>query len=293
MKPSQVRYSLSSRSPDGVIMRSVGVRYWRGILAEVNTHRALSKSSSSSRAIPVKKMLRQVVFDTAGPTHWGANQPGMQAQKQLTGWRLWVAKRLWKSAAFFAAFHSWAMMKVGLHKQVANRVTEPFQWSETIISGTDWENLFHLRDHPDSQPEFRELVRNIKKQFDSTEPVLLKSGQWHLPYITQEDRNQMLLDKSTASDSNEILRKISAARCARVSYLNHDGSKPDISKDLGLYERLAGTQPIHASPLEHQATPDRKNHREWIRPDLHGNLHGWVQSRKMIPGETAKDRHYK
>lgn len=239
-------------------------------------------------------MLKQIVCDPAGPSHWGANRPGMQAKEELTGWRLWVAKKLWRSSAFFAAAHSWAMMKVGLHKQVANRPTEPYQYIHAIISGTNWENLYHLRDHEDAQPEFRELVQTIKKEFDFKPVQLLKIGEWHLPYITPEDKDNAWESFGpgvavSLEMVNERLRQISAARCARVSYLTHEGTRPNMEKDLGLYDRLAGSHPIHASPLEHQATPDRKVYSVWRREDLHGNLAGWIQSRKLIPGEHKKE----
>ena len=81
-------------------------------------------------------------------------------------------------------------------------------------------------------------------------PTMRRAGEWHLPYITDEDRGT-----AEATGVPGILQKMSAARCARVSYLNHDGKSPDRDADLNLFERLAGSEPMHASPLEHVARP--------------------------------------
>ena len=92
----------------------------------------------------------------------------------------------------------------------------------------------------------------------------------------------------------ETARQCSAARCARVSYLNHDGTTPNVTKDLETFAKLAGDpngppHPLHASPMEHQATPDRLSHPEkndsWQFPTQHGNFRGWRQFRKMLSGE--------
>lgn len=233
-----------SKSPNGRELTTMSLRYWRGIHAEFLTHRAFSRNASSSRAIPVKTMLKQVWSNPAGPIHWGSNRPGMQATDELRGWRLLVAKLLWKSAAKSAAFHSWAMMKVGLHKQVANRPTEPYQFINVLVTATDFDNFYALRRHKDAQPEMQELANAMYSAQKASTPVTLRYGEWHLPYTSDREFNTYgILDTL----------KLSTARNARVSYLNHDQSNPDAYKDFKLHDSLVGSEPIHASPTEHAA----------------------------------------
>ena len=266
-----------SISEAGVRLVTMQLCYPRFIHSEFMTHRVFSRNASSSRAIPVKKMLEMVRNEPAMPIHWGANQPGMQASQEVQ--HVGVAKDLWCIAAKKAADIAEEMEKMGLHKQVANRILEPFQWIHVIVTATEWEGFFELRAHPDAQPEIHELAIRMREAMEQSTPKLLKRGEWHLPYISEEERG-MYFEK--------VLCQMSAARCARVSYLTHDGQKPDPQKDIELYERLVGSKPMHASPVEHQATPDTYykegsfQEEGWGSEHLHGNFVGWKQFRKSL-----------
>lgn len=258
----EVRVIADSVGPSGIRITTIQMRYWRAIHAEFMTHRAFSRNASSSRAIPVKTMLKQVWNNPAGPLHWGQNRPGMQAKFELTGWRRRTAQLLWRGAAKTACVFAWGLMKLGMHKQVANRILEPFQYISVIVTATDWDNFFKLRDHPDAQPEIQHLAQLIRQAMNHSVPKYLNQHEWHLPYVTDEER---------AIHSVDILRKLSTARCARVSYLTHDGQKPDVEKDIKLHDRLVVAKPIHASPAEHQAmalpssTTTFRNFRGWMQ----------------------------
>ena len=270
-----------SFNPAGNRITTVQTRYWRAIHAELMTHRAFSRNASSSRAIPVQTMLKQVWKDPAGPLHWGVNQPGMQARAEMVGWRRAAAGALWRGAAKMACGFAWGLMKLGTHKQVANRLLEPFQYISVIITATDWDNFFLLRDHEDAQPEIQHLAKCIKTAMNASFPRKLAAGDWHLPYITDEDReaayiarkkNRITRDEPNHEEISALLVKLSVARCARVSYLTHDGKTPSLRKDIELHDRLVVSRPIHASPAEHQAMA------------MHGslryrNLVGWAQYR--------------
>lgn len=253
-----------------------------------------SRNASSSRAVPVMKTIAQVLKDPAGPIHWGQNRPGMQAKSELDGLRRKIAKGLWRAAGVVAAGFAWGMVKVGLHKQVANRILEPWQYIHVVLTSTEWENFFELRLDEDAQPEFRELAQAVKDALDNSTPTLLAIGEWHLPYVTPEDREYV---KSFAVDEEDywnILKNISAARCCRVSFLKHNGLRADVHEDLSLCGKLVGARPLHASPFEHQATPDRYfdqyTYTPWGNPSLHGNLVGWIQNRKIIERDSwSKD----
>lgn len=247
--------------------------YWRAVHAEVMTHRVFSRNASSSRAVPVKKILAQVWSNPVQPFHWGQNQSGMQAKDELTGIRLWAVKKLWNGLAKTTCAFVWAMSQLGLHKQVANRPLEAFQEIHVVLTATDLENFFELRCHEDAQPEIYALAMSMRNALESSVARVLKPGEWHLPYVTEQERATLPV---------EVLKKVSAARCCRVSYLKHDGTVADVETDLRLCDRLVGSRPLHASPFEHQATPDKLNFGIWANPKAHGNLTGWCQHRKEI-----------
>lgn len=253
----------------GQRLTTLELNYPRFIHGELLTHRALSRNSMSSRAIPIAKMIEQVRNDPVIPIHWGMNQPGMQAKDEIDNKA--IARVHWRVAANSAADHAESMAKLGLHKQVVNRILEPFQWMRTIVSATEWSNFFSLRIHPDAEPHIYALAIAMRDAMEASRPVLrvddsLFERSWHLPYVTQYEREFL--------DEPGILCKISAARCARVSYLTHCGASPSVDADLALYERLAGSVPIHASPLEHQALA--------CDDEISGNFVGWIQNRQRV-----------
>lgn len=251
---------------NGKRITTIQLKYPRFIHAEFLTHRVFSRNASSSRAIPVQKMLKQVWSYPAIPVHWGRNQPGMQADEQLQGHRLKLAKMLWKLSGKAMCLFVWSMMKVGMHKQIANRCLEPWQYIHVIVTATEWENFFELRDHKDAQPEIRVLAKCIKYAMEHSPAKVLKEGEWHLPYVYEHERKTYNIKQ---------LQMFSAARCARVSYLTHDGKQPSVIADAQLFNRLVGGVPMHSSPIEHQATPASTS-------DTHsGNFKGWVQFRQI------------
>lgn len=229
-----------------------------------------SRNAASSRAIPLHKLREQVLKDPAEPVHWGKAQKGMQARQELEPQDRKEARDAWLTARREAArVHEW-MERIGLAKQVANRILEPWMWMESIWTATTpgWDNLLFLRDHPDAQPEFQHLAKLIRAAYETSEPRQLKEGEWHLPYFNPERDHDLAVDD---------VPKVCAARCARVSYLTHDGVR-DPQKDLELFARLVdrGDEPRHLSPLEHIARV-----RQYGRADLGGNLGaGWHQLRK-------------
>lgn len=259
-----------SVSPVGRRICTLELQYPRFIHGEVMTHRVFSRNAMSSRAVPVAKMIEQVRNNPALPVYWGANQPGMQASTELTGEDLAEAREMWFQAADAAAEFAEKMSNLHLHKQIANRVLEPFQWMRTLVTATEWSNFLELRMHPDAQPEFQSLAVKIHDAMSESTPVgRLYSGpnSWHLPYVRDDERGLY---------RDDVLLRLSTARCARVSYLTHDGELPDIDKDLELYDRLVGSTPIHASPCEHQAQPLVSG------TEVSRNFRGWKQHRETV-----------
>lgn len=250
---------------NGKRITTLQLRYHRYIHGEFMTHRVFSRNASSSRAIPVQKMLSQVWNDSATPVHWGKNQSGMQANEQLQGWRLRAAKLMWKYSGRTACAFAYIGMKLGMHKQLANRILEPWQFIHVIVTATEFDNFFELRDHADAQPEIRVLAKCMKYAMEHSPAKVLKANEWHLPYVTMKEREEI---------HPALLMQISAARCARVSYLTHDGKSPSIENDVALFKRLVGGVPLHASPIEHQAQPAESSTTQ------SGNFFGWIQFRQ-------------
>lgn len=296
------RILADSISEQGERMTTMEIEYPRFILAELNTHRMLSKNSASSRAIPVEAMHKHIQENTAQPVWWGKNQSGMQAKEQVTGSDKSYAEYLWMSARDRAIQSSRELQALNLHKQITNRVTEPWMIMKTVISGTEWANFFWLRDHPDAQPEIAVLALKMREAYKASTPELLYPGEWHVPYITTYRDPRTLtrhyLDQDQKYLTTEQARIISASCCAQVSYRKSDTSYEKAEK---IYRQLIESEPVHASPVEHQATPmdlDTYVNYEpetWERGVTHvsangslwsGNLRGWIQHRKLIPNEA-------
>lgn len=216
----------------------------RMILAELNTHRMLAKSTSSSRAIPVEKIIEKVLNEPALP-RWTSNRAGMQGDPATTELADAAAK-VWSDARDAAVKHAKDLMALGIHKQDANRLLEPFVYVDTVITGTDWENFFNLRCHPAAAPLIQELAISMRDAIWKTKSTSFGPQEWHLPYVTKEEFEGWTKNRL-------LLCWVSAARCARVSYLNHDGTSPDVNKDLLLADKLYTSR--HMTPFEHIALP--------------------------------------
>jgi len=298
-----------SISASGVRLTTFKLRYPRFIHAEFMTHRTFSRNASSSRAIPVAKMIEDLRRDPAMPVHWGSNQPGMQAGEEVNASLKSSCESQWLKSMEDCIRSAQMMYTLGgLHKQIANRILEPWAHINVVCTATDYANFYALRRHKDAQPEIKVLADAMwDAQQDST-PFGLAPGEWHLPYIDWKPAYNRLKSDSqdwmAAEDQItghgvlrvvpqeeqviEILKKVSVARCARVSYLTHDGRPTSVEEDIALYNRLLGSSPLHASPAEHQATPDTTTGDTWTLFDhefQHGNLTGWRQLRKMLPNE--------
>lgn len=257
---TEAKIILDSISPAGARLTTMQLVYPRFIHSEFMTHRVFSRNAMSSRAVPVAKMIEQVRNSPAMPNHWGKNQSGMQARSELEGVELAEAKALWLKAARDASDHAERMVEIGLHKQVANRILEPFQFMRTIVTATEWDNFFSLRIHPDADPNIYELAEAMDRALDESMPRIRAI---HTPYVGFWD----------APTTTERMM-LSAARCARVSYLTHDGSKPNIEKDLQLANMLKESR--HASPFEHQAAASDDGS-EWF-----SNFKGWRSFRMEL-----------
>lgn len=228
------------------------ITYPRIVHSELMTYRMFSRNASSSRAVPVRAVIRSVLRDPFIPVYWGRNQAGMQARRELDGWRLWVARQLWLNARFVAVAVAWLLLMLGLHKQIANRLLEPWTWITVVVTASTFDHFFEERCHPDAQPEIARIARMMQHAYSSSTPQRLAPGEWHLPYVRGCDEGS-LLDLWRGDYST--LARISAGRCARTSYFRGP-SRPtfdDTQDDLRRFDRLAASKPGHWSPMEHAA----------------------------------------
>jgi len=299
----EVKVLADSKSPAGFRLTTLEATFPRFVLAEFNTHRVFSRNSASSRAIPIAKQLRRVLEEPYVPIEFGSNQPGMQAGPALEGAARLAAEREWLCARDDAVRRVLALVTepdalaenddlleyldqveeairnrsqpaswLNVHKQVANRLLEPFMWHTVIVTATEWENFFNLRCHADAQPEIRFVAEGMHGAMAASDPVQLDWSEWHLPLVRPEDREEVA--------SIEELVKVSAGRCARVSYLTHAGRR-DLAADVELCERLLTSG--HMSPLEHPSQPLTEE--DLRRSEWSGNFRGWRQFRKTIDDE--------
>lgn len=284
------------------------LRYPKFIHGEFMTHRHFSRNASSSRAIPVAKLIEEVRTDAlrAGPVFWGMEQKGMQASQELSHAPRILAEREWRDAALRAADSAERMAGWGVHKNLVNRLLEPFSHINVVVTSTEWDNFFGLRLHQDAQPEMRALAIAMWQAIKDSWPETLNEGEWHLPFVDQSDFD-LFQDSQEDYNFDQILEamiKVSVARCARVSYESFETKKRStVEEDLKLHDRLIGRQPqsllpmpLHASPAEHQATPDPgahfiniSGHRTVVSNNRHlwGNFTAWKQYRKTLPGEAV------
>jgi thymidylate synthase ThyX len=292
-----------SISASGQRITTWELEYPRFIHSELMTHRLFSRNAASSRAIPIEKVLEQVQNNPAMPEEWGINQSGMQAKSIMEGARKVAAQFAWKQAANVAVASAKVLQALGLHKQIVNRILEPFVHIKVVVTATEYNNWYWLRNHSDAQPEIRILAERMFEKSEKSAPNFLKQGEWHLPYVqiryTPTGERYYHIDDEPLSLEDAI--KISASLCAQVSYRLSDES---LAKALKIYNQLVTMKPVHASPFEHQATPMPYLKGMCCLDDAHevkgvthmdmsgnfwsGNFKGWIQHRQLIKGHVVE-----
>lgn len=265
----QAQIIADSVNPAGCRLVTWVLKYPRFVHAELMTHRQFSRNASSSRARPIKVMIDECLEDPAMPVYWGKNQRGMSARAELDAEAIERCKAEWLAARDEAVARVRALDAIGLHKQIANRILEPWMWITVVLSTTTHANWFALRDHPDAQPEIAVVAKMMREALEQSTAAEVPAGGWHLPFVRDSEQDLPLATRQA----------IATARCARVSYLTHDGER-DLDKDITLHDRLRDGRPPHASPFEHaaEALPDRTRAANFV---------GWRQYRAQIADESA------
>lgn len=263
----------------------------RFLLSEMNTHRAFTRSSASSRAIPAKKLIESVATDPFIPVFWPKEHSGMQAQEYFTAEEAdeLGLSGMWEEAAEAMIDMSELFMSEGVSKQITNRLLEPFLWHSVLVTATDFENFFNLRADNLAEPHLELLANLMLEAYNSSKPAFVKSGDWHVPYggniilnPEEKDKYKEILEPYKFIDKRLEARfnlSVASARCARMSYNQFDGTF-SYEKDIELFKRL--TQVSHWSATEHCARAEANK-------KYSGNFRGWTQLRKLFPDENRTD----
>lgn len=309
------RVILDSISPAGHRLTTMEVTIARFNTVDFNTHRMLSRNSASSRAIPIQKQIDRVLSDPMVPIFWPKNQKGMLAVESLIGEAREASERLWRRTSKAVAEVAQGLLEIGLHKQLTNRLLEPFLWQTILVTATDWDNFFALRRHPETQAELRQGADLMWEAREASTPRPLAEDEWHLPlvfgpngeFLHPDDEDDAwriaegLVGPEEQSPYLKVLRMVSVGRCARVSSLTHEGRR-DLTADIDLRNRLLKNG--HMSPFEHVARPMsnweyqdvfKQDKWAWTEAAEHwypvgtthylGNFEGWIQERKLIRNE--------
>lgn len=271
----------SENTITGSRLTTMLIQYPRFIHSELMTHRMFARNASSSRAIPAARLRAMVRSDPAMPVEWGRNQPGMQSRELMSPVAAAIGKFLWLSAMHVALLCSWGLEKLGAHKQIVNRIIEPWTHIMVVLTGSfeAYANFYHLRDHADADPTIHALARAMRKAHKESGPQKLSNGQVHIPFVSEAEFKELGIETAV---------RCSAARCARTSYASHDGTPTTVVKDLALFTRLMGSEPLHASPAEHQAQALSESEALGSEGCL-GRGTGWQQFRKTLPNEFCKN----
>jgi hypothetical protein len=275
---------IAASSHKGMNVTTLELEYPRIIHSEMMTHREFSRNAASSRAIPVKTMINTIRKNMFVPVYWGKNQSGMQAKEQLTGVRRFLAKSLWIIGGHINLLGATLLNAVGVHKQLANRNLEYISYMKTIITSTSFDNFLTLRDHEDAQPEIQAVAKKLKLHLAAANREELAEGEWHTPYVEhrRDDLGNLIYGRGL---DVETAKQVSVSCIAQVSYRKADTS---VDKAIKIFNQLATSVPLHASPFESVLTPisafstagvtalSISGHR------LSGNSKGWSQYRHNL-----------
>jgi hypothetical protein len=276
---------IAASSHKGMNVTTLELEYPRIIHAELLTHREFSRNSSSSRAIPVKTMINNIRKNMFVPVYWGKNQSGMQAKEELTGVRRFLAKSLWIIGGHINLLGATLLNAVGVHKQLANRNLEYISYMKTIVTSTSFDNFLALRDHEDAQQEIQDVAKKLRVALAATNREELAEGEWHTPYVEhrRDDLGNLIYGRGI---STSTAKKISVSCVAQVSYRKADCTK---DKAMKIFNQLATSVPLHASPFESVLTPSAAGEFFGITAinilngdKLSGNSKGWVQYRHLL-----------
>ncbi|MHA2366827.1 MAG: FAD-dependent thymidylate synthase [Candidatus Hodarchaeales archaeon] len=282
----KVEIVCDSINENGNRLTTMVLEYPRAIHAQLMTHRVFNRNAASSRAINTRDLISRVEENPVYPIEWGKNKRGMESHEELNETSITVARQAWTNILKLTVKTAHIFADLKLHKQFCNRILEPYAHIQVVLTATEFDNWFFLRDSSHAQPEIKELAQKMKKAMKESKPSLLTEGVWHMPFITHEDIKEY--EKLDREEFQKDLCMISAFRCAQVSYfLNRRNNKYTLEEEIGKAQRLLDN--LHMSPFEHQGTPYTPSLFQRLKDAYynrlnwsHSNLVGYCQFRKYL-----------
>ncbi|AIM40745.1 putative thymidylate synthase [Idiomarinaceae phage 1N2-2] len=299
MKIQHIQASRNRHTGD--VIHTLVLEYPRAIHSQLLTHRVFSKNSSSTRAVPIRAAVQNVLDNPAQPI-WTHNQAGMQGER-VTDPVLIAQANAIHEAHMQSAIATAKMLGLkpeegglGIHKQNAGRYLEPFQNIRVCLTSTEWENWDWLRVDADAQPEITELANAIKAARDNAEPLEIGAGEYHVPFVERErdadGRLRYYSESREVSLADAI--NISMSCAAQTSYRRLDVTLEKADDIIG---KLFNGRKVHASPSEHPATPIQHcGDAPWPGGVTHmnregvlwsGNFRGFIQHRQLLPNHDG------
>lgn len=285
------RVLADSVSPHGVRLLTVEMTYPRIIHSEQMTHRVFSRNSASTRAIPLKNQIVNLIENPFVPEKFGINQPGMQSFQHLAGKKYEEAVEIWlqgRDRALTTAIELLLGLELaGEILEYESKAQREYVDGEVIREKLP-DILAQLPDSGSTIDLAETSLLNVHKQLAGRG---LEAYMWHTALYTGTDWNNYdgLRDHPDAqgeiatiarlakqaikeSTPKELAHgewhlpfvepgefddvtdgiKASGARCAAVSY-NRQTAQRDFDAEEKRYQMLV--EGGHMSPLEHQATP--------------------------------------
>lgn len=296
-----------SKNEFGQRITTFKLTFWRALLAEVNTHRMLSRNSASSRAIRFENMVKSVQENPFIPIKWMKDHSGMQGVEYFEDEQdIQDLTKAWLAARNSAVGHAQILNHQGLTKQICNRLLEPFMYHTCLLTGTEFENFTALRAENMAEIHFQDLAFKMLNVMNESEPKQLKAGEWHIPFGDQFDNelvwNSMEDHQMIGKTPLDAKIALATTRCARISYIvPGNEQKVDYLADLKLHDRLASSG--HMSAFEHCARAMNETEYEehsvtYINQQtglmdttfgVCGNFTGFIQYRKMFENENRND----
>lgn len=237
----RVHLVCASTSEGGTPIGTFFLNFPRRRLVEMNTHCAFARNARSTRAVPTRNFIEEVLTDPAMPIHIGKNQAGMVSSEEVDD--LAHIKRILLDSRI--PMIEAVKQLEGTHKQFINNLLEFWMWTTQIVTTSMYglDNFLKQRSaEAGAAPEMAAIQGGMKVGRELMTHAPIKA--WHIPFILPEEQSFSLSEQLC----------ISIGRCASISYNSPGRKEVDYKADIDrVFDRLLSNNPKHESPFEHQA----------------------------------------
>lgn len=268
-------------------LTSLVLKFPRTVLAEFNTHRVFSRNSASSRARSVKATIKEVIENPYIPL-WTINKAGMSGhwaspRVEAEATEVYLAGRdaavrtalallvgsdriegfgrddkeiasRYSEVVDYYYDHMYSGtgaepdFGLSVHKQVLNRVLEPYMFHEVIVTSSYFDNFLKLRDHNEADPAIWGVSHLLGEAIAHSEPTI---SEIHAPFSSNLEKT-LILGQPWPVARPHLIK--SAMESAQISYNDKSRAiKSTATAERGESLLTAG----HLSPFEHVAVATR------------------------------------